>query len=1010
MPHVVPDLPSTKASQAAFSTYYLALVDDYDPPRALDAFETAEMEALLDLVPRASITKLFAVNSGTWNTAGNWYPSGVPGAGDEVCVPEGTVCTYDVNATATELNWLRIDGTLKTDPTVDTAMLFDTMVVTPLGSLIDGTRTQRVSNSVVHQWIIATSNGLIDVSWDTFMQSRGIISMGVVDVWGAYKTNYLEVATRTAPDTGATSLTLASAPTNWNVGDKIVIGATRCRGWVAGSGSLNNVRVFPSLQNDVRTLTSSSGANLGWASGLTYSHVAPLATGNGTTYLSDWMQARAYVTNLTRNVVFRPDDTSVPVHQRGHLMQMHNPAGWSMRDAEVADLGRTAKMADYDGRIIYNTTGAGAGVAQDMTNSPWWDAGASAIIFGPTFLVRFAFIASGNGTVDIVGTDAAGGAQTDTLSYSSGASYLIGTKYFLTVTSITFSTAQTSPAPYATIDAISRQINQNGVRSLLTGVAVYSTITNKVNAQGRYPFHWHKMGVTGDILENPPVLDNCTFHGSPGWLVAQHRTHGDIKNCVGYDAQGAGLVAEDGNESGLWSGNLMIGFRGNGDETHKASFNLNNLDPARSGAAYWYTGRFVRNDANIAIGAAGGFVFNTRFGQLTLLSEQFDQPTALRATTDIVINLAPIANFRDNKSIACPTGMIVIKGDPRQHSDLRSHLVNFKAWSCPIGQSVTYTAHYTFTDTHCLYGFVDGLATSNGMQVTATSSDQAVVRPVLEGYEYGLNINHEDAEDDNFADNPLNGRIIISPTFIDCDNDYEDFDAVIDLLYDEEDSTGVRPTLSGLTVTEVTSNVYSLTGTKTWELGTLAYPFGHERMFQTPEIYAFDYGVYGFRNISANLTAYGYWTDGASSYLMAQEWFASPYTGENEMMINPIDVTALNLTGKTNHGTMSLSDNTAPVLADFTVEMVRNTNKDVDVLALATGNTVSFGGFTRPMKTFLIDNGDGTITAIPSPDENYTETCYVWVKDKNGNTTRATMTINVNKRALYLGRQDLLAT
>lgn len=999
--------PSYFATQALFSTYYPALADDYDPPRALDDFETAEMDALLGLVPRAGITKLFAVDSGTWNTAGNWYPSGVPGAGTKVCIPEGCVCTYDLDDETTELNWVRVDGTLKTDTTVDTAMLFDTMVITPLGSLIDGTRSHRVDNSVVHQWIIATSNGLIDVTWDTFMQSRGIISMGIVDVWGAYKTNYLEVATRTAPDTGATSLTLASAPTNWNVGDEIVIGATRCQNWTSAPSSIP-ARVYAAQQNDRRTLTSSSGVNLGWTGGLTYSHVAPLATGNGSTYLSDWMQARAYVTNLTRNVVFRPDNTSVPVHQRGHLMQMHNPDGWSMRDAEVADLGRTAKLEGYDGRIIYNGTGAGAGVAQDLTNSPWWDSGASAIIFGPTFIVRFTFTASGNGSVDIVGTDAAGNAQTDTIAYSSGFNeVLYGTKFFLTITSITFSTAQASPAPFATIDAISRQINENGVRSLLTGVAVYSTITNKVNAQGRYPFHWHKMGVTGDILENPPVLDNCTFHGSPGWLVAQHRTHGDIINCVGFSAQGAGLVGEDGNESGLWAGNLMIGFRGKGDDTHKAAFDQTNLDPARSGAAYWYSGRFIRNADNIAIAAEGGFVFNTRMVSLNMEAVQYDQPTALRATTDRDINLAPLSNFRDNKAIACPTGMIVIKSGPAQHSDLRSHLVGFKAWSCPIGQTVTYTGHYTMSDTHCLHGFVDGADASNGMQVTATSSDQAIVRPVIEGYTYAMYINHEDAQGDNFADNPLNGRIIISPTTILCTNDYQDFDEDIDLLYDEEDSTGVRPTLSGLTVTEVAANVHSLTGTKTWEFGTLAYPFGHERMFQDPEIYAFDYGVFGFRTLSANLTTYGYWTDGGTPYLMAQEWFSSPYTGELEMMINPIDVTGLT-TGKTNHGTMDLSNNTPPVLADFTVKMVRNTNKDFDVLALATGNTVSFAGFARPMKTFLVDNGDGTITLIPLADQNYIETCYVWVKDKNGNTTRATMTINVNWRTIALGRQDLL--
>lgn len=60
------------------------------------------------------------------------------------------------------------------------------------------------------------------------------------------------------------------------------------------------------------------------------------------------------------------------------------------------------------------------------------------------------------------------------------------------------------------------------------------------------------------------------------------------------------------------------------------------------------------------------------------------------------------------------------------------------------------------------------------------------------------------------------------------------------------------------------------------------------------------------------------------------------------------------------------------------------------------------------MKTQVVDNGDGTITLVPAPDENYTEVIYVWIDDQNANTTRTTMTVNVNKRAIYLGRADLL--
>lgn len=58
MPHVVPDLPSTKADGATYATYYKALVDDYDPVKSgMTAFETAEMEAALALIPRSTADK-----------------------------------------------------------------------------------------------------------------------------------------------------------------------------------------------------------------------------------------------------------------------------------------------------------------------------------------------------------------------------------------------------------------------------------------------------------------------------------------------------------------------------------------------------------------------------------------------------------------------------------------------------------------------------------------------------------------------------------------------------------------------------------------------------------------------------------------------------------------------------------------------------------------------------------------------------------------------------------------
>lgn len=975
-------LPSSFASQELYSTYYLAQPDDYDPVKSgMTAFEEAEMDAAMALVPRASITKLFAVNSGTWNTAGNWYPSGVPGAGDEVCIGEGCVCTYDLDAPTTELNWVRVDGELKTDTTVDTAMLFDTMVITPLGTFRDGTRAKRVDSSKTHEWIIATSNGLIDVSWDTFMQSRGIICIGRADVWASYKTPYLEVVSYTGPAAAATSLELEEEPTGWLVGDEIVIGATRLVGLDLGVPT-----------NEKRTIATISGADITWTGGLTHSHAGP----QGSTGRTDM---KCYVANLTRNVVFKPDDPDAPIHHRGHLMQMHNQLGWSMRDAEIQNLGRTAKHSRNDPILVYGASGVTPASAVDLTSSDYWVGGSSAIIFGPSFTIRSRpFTAAGSGTLDVVGTDELGNAQTENIAYSSGGgSTAVGVKYFLTVTSITPTTEVTGINIY--IDARSRQVNENGVRNLETGSPVHTAINNKTNVQGRYPFHWHKLGISGAILTAPPILDGVTIHSSPGWLFAQHQTHGDIKNCVGYDAPGAGFVAEDGNETGLWQDCISFHHMGNSDGTHKDSYDAAHKDPARSGAAFAFTGRLIRTTGCIAVGAHAGFSFNARLseaasgvGDLYLTAAQVEQPTGLRGrTANIFVRETPIAHFDRNKGIAVSKGVSVVKSGARQDNDLRSILSNFVCWSTVSAQHLEYTSHYTSSNYDCVEGHLDFTPVQTpGMGFFTNAWDQSIVNPVIDGFKYGIDLDHDNTTV-AFETDPLNGRDIVNPTFRALrTSDYLNYNADIDNIYATGDLNSDPISLS------CTASSTGVSGTKSDELGTIVHLSGQET---------------GLHTRSTLLTTYGYYvnTPDDKKYVMTDEWFSSRLTGEMKKIRLPVEVTDLALGSYTNNGNMDLSNDTPPTFADFSVSLTRNTNKTIDILALASGNTISFGGFQMPKKTFLINNGDGTITAIPVADENYTETCYVWVDDVNGNTTRATMTINVNKRVLYLGRQDLLA-
>jgi hypothetical protein len=977
-------LPSSFGSQALFSTYYLAQPDDYTPLRVLNAFEEAEMDAAMALVPRDEITKLFAVDAGNWNTAGNWYPSGVPGFGAIVCIPEGCVCTYNLNAPLTELFTVRLDGILKTDPAIDTAMLFDTMVITQMGRLQDGTRAHRVDHSKVHQWIIATSNGDIDVTWDTFFQSRGIISLGTVDVWGAFKTPFLKVVSPAGPVASATSLTLASEPTNWKVGDDIVVCATQWRN--VGSFGIQNPD-----RNDRRTLTSSSGTALGWTGGLTYSHQAPVGTTNRT-------DCAAYVMNLTRNVVFRPDDIDALIRHRGHMMQMHNPAGWSMRNAEIADLGRTSKMAglfNYLGCIHHTVSSGIAARPLNLSSSPYWNAGSSQIEFGATHQVYSRATSGSRGTLTIEGTDEDGNSQSEVMNYLSGDRTLVTRKYFLTVDNAEYSTR--TDRPFVGVLARGRQLNENGVRDLkynyatgLDETTVYTAIKNTVNIQGRYPFHWHKLGVLGDILLDPPVLDGCSFHGSPGWLVAQHQTHGVIKNCVGFDAQGAGLVGEDGNETGIWQDCLMAGIHGNNDTIYKDNGERAEKDPAVPGTAYWFTGRGLHVRGSIAAGCQGGFIYNVRLQNVQIKAEQYDQPTVTRGRTTTDVDDINIGHFEDCTTYAAQMGFLVVKANSAQGHDIRTVVKRFKAVSCQRGAEFTYTSNYLVLDADVLNDAVSNVGDDAwGLITGINTTNISFVNPVVEGLKYGFNLDH-DMTDNSYKTLVEAQRIIINPTFRNITtSNYVNHDANIDLFLATGDLNSDPLVLGSITDSGGT-NDRSITGVKHDSIGDVAHP-------HWPDTYTYLENP----DILNIIQTKGYYTDATDGhkYLLNDEWFTSRVTGLMNKVIVPMDITTgYSLTGAVDKGVCDLVNKTGPTMADFSVSLTRNTSKEIDLFAVANvgSGALKSISFQCPMKTKLVDIGNGTITAIPLNDENYTETCYVWVDDVNGNTTRATMTIRVN--------------
>ena len=103
------------------------------------------------------------------------------------------------------------------------------------------------------------------------------------------------------------------------------------------------------------------------------------------------------------------------------------------------------------------------------------------------------------------------------------------------------------------------------------GTPAYATnggtlITNSNNVRGRYPVHLHWTGPFHS-RRLVPVIDCSVWgesHPIPGWAMTHHASRAAMDRNVVYNARGAGLVSELGNEIGQWVGNTVAWCRGDG--------------------------------------------------------------------------------------------------------------------------------------------------------------------------------------------------------------------------------------------------------------------------------------------------------------------------------------------------------------------------------------------------------------------------------------------------------------
>jgi hypothetical protein len=195
-----------------------------------------------------------------------------------------------------------------------------------------------------------------------------------------------------------------------------------------------------------------------------------------------------------------------------------------------------------------------------------------------------------------------------------------------------------------------------------TTVAPLNDMTNRI---GRYAVHFHHL--YGPQTTDKPYqwrMENCRVIRSPKWGIAIHDTH--YGRCVGNyveDAQGAGIVFEDGSETGNYVANNTVRssagrIRGSGEAANFRA--AGHVDFGHEGAGIWTRSvRSVIENNQVSGYAVGVQVFPTDGLPLAAVPKFRGANTRLAEQSTLVDQRLPVGHpvIQGGTITDCDTGI-----------------------------------------------------------------------------------------------------------------------------------------------------------------------------------------------------------------------------------------------------------------------------------------------------------------------------------------------------------------
>jgi hypothetical protein len=236
----------------------------------------------------------------------------------KLIVPAGKTEELPPNST---YDYIEVAGTLRISRTHDTEVRFIHLINLPGGTIDAGTQADPIPCDRRVEFIIRDVP--LSTDKDPFQWGNGLLNFGRDSRVGCRKTSFLEATD--GLQAGATEITLASAPVNWQVGDELLIPDTATPAPVSRRESSVKIAAI-------------NGVTLTLSKGLDFAHL-PITDPNGVVVL------RPRVANLTRNIVVRSENALGTRVTRGHTVDIGASAKWDVRYNQFVGLGRTLDVA-----------------------------------------------------------------------------------------------------------------------------------------------------------------------------------------------------------------------------------------------------------------------------------------------------------------------------------------------------------------------------------------------------------------------------------------------------------------------------------------------------------------------------------------------------------------------------------------------------------------------------------------------------------------------------------------